>query len=622
MKKKFDRKKSATSNLQSKNIQVEENSKSLPDVLPEWNLDDLYKSIADPEIDNDFLENVSRVDKFIDQYHLNIANNQDEDFLFSAISDYQHISEVFAKIACFAYLNYAKNLSNQQIISFFQNITEKVNEQESRLVFFSLEINKISEDRLNMMLKSPKLKDFVEFVANVRSYRQYQLSEEVEKILIEKSAVANNAWVRLFDETVTNLQFDYAGRKINSQEAFNLMANNRRLTREKAAKSIAKTFAENIKTFAFITNILAKDKAIDDRCRGFKTVIAARNVANNIEDEVVATMINQVKVNYRQIAHRYYKIKAKILGLEKLKFWDRNAPLQKKTERLIDFSDARALVLQAYADFHPEMAVIANKFFEHRWIDAKPLNAKDSGAFSHPAVPSVHPYILMNYQGKIRDVATLAHELGHGIHQFLARDRGFFASQTPLTLAETASVFGEQLVFQRILKEQKNLQQKMLVIANKVEDMINTTIRQIAFLEFETRIHNARKSGELSVDQICNFWLEVQQESLGDAFDFDGDYRYFWCYIPHFIHSPFYVYAYAFGDCLVNSLYASYCSGKISNFEEKYLELLKKGGSEKYSKAIEPFALDLKSPAFWQGGLDLISSYIDKIEAHFLGRQF
>ena len=595
-----------------------QNSAQIDNNLIEWDLSDLYQSIEDPNITKDFAKLSNLTEDFYQRYYQKIATNTNYNDLESAILDYQIIAEGFAKISCFAYLNYAKNLNNSSMLSFFQNNSEKISEQESRLVFFSLEINQISEDNLQQQIDSSAvLKKFKEFITDIRNYRKYQLSEEVEKILIEKSNVAGSAWIRLFDETVNGLEFDLSGKKLDVHKIFNLLSSNNSNIRKKAAESISKTFAKNIKTFCYITNVLAKDKSIDDKYRGFATVISSRNIANNIEDSVVAAMIKQVKENYHNISHRYYKIKAKILGLEKLNYWDRNAPLQNKREKLTSFDEARSLVLQSYADFHPEMANIANQFFEKSWIDAKPIAGKDSGAFSHPAVPSAHPYILMNYQGKTRDVATLAHELGHGIHQFMAKDKGFLLSQTPLTLAETASVFGEQLVFQKMLKQQKSQSQRIFTIAHKVEDMINTTIRQIAFLEFELRVHNARKNSELSCEQICNIWLEVQKESLGDAFDFSADYRFFWCYIPHFIHSPFYVYSYAFGDCLVNSLYSIYQSGKIKNFEEKYLELLQKGGSEKYNLALEPFGLDLSSPEFWQGGLNFIAQYVDEIEKHF-----
>jgi oligoendopeptidase F len=390
--------------------------------------------------------------------------------------------------------------------------------------------------------------------------------------------------------------------------------------RKKAAKAIEKTFAQNAKTFAFITNTLAKDKAVEDAWRGFENPISARNLSNFVEDETVELLCNKVKENYAAISHRYYKIKAKILGKKSLNYWDRNAPLSKFDDKKISWEDAKKLVLEAYEEFSPEMKKIGEMFFEKNWIDAAVKTGKDSGAFSHPCVPQVHPYILMNYQGKIRDVMTLAHELGHGIHQFLAAKQGYLMAQTPLTLAETASIFGEQLVFQKILKNEKNLQKKKLIIAAKIEDMINTVVRQIAFLEFEKKVHNARKNGEISLEQLGRFWMEIQRESLGEqaaggAFKFDENYRLFWCYIPHFIHSPFYVYAYAFGDCLVNSLYGIYQQKKIKNFEEKYLQMLAAGGTKHHKEMLEPFGLSVKNAQFWQFGLNVIINYINELES-------
>jgi oligoendopeptidase F len=333
-----------------------------------------------------------------------------------------------------------------------------------------------------------------------------------------------------------------------------------------------------------------------------------------VEDEIVEILTKKVKENYKNISHRYYKIKAKILGLKKMDYFDRNAPLSKIDDEIIPFKNAKKLVLDAYQEFSPKMREIGEIFFDKNWIDAKVIKGKDSGAFSHPCVPCVHPYILMNYQGKIRDVMTLAHELGHGVHQYLAAKQGYFMSSTPLTLAETASVFGEQLTFQKILKNEKDEKKKKLIIANKVEDMINTVIRQIAFLEFEKKVHENRKNGEISLENLCNFWMEIQKESLGSAFKFDDEYKYFWLYIPHFIHSPFYVYSYAFGDCLVNSLYGIYKSGKIKNFEEKYIEMLSLGGVKHHKEMLEPFNLSIDNEEFWQSGLDVIIGYIDELE--------
>lgn len=577
--------------------------------IPTWNLSDFYSSISDKKISADLKKIEKDTKKFVSDFAGKI-NKISALKLFEAIQTYEKISENIGKISSYSYLIYAADLSNQKNISFYQNISEALSGIESQLIFFTLELNEIDEKKL----KNPALKKYQPFIRDSRIFKKHQLSNELEKFSLEKNITGRNAFVRLFDETVNNLKFSYRGKVLSSQEIFDLMSNSDEKVRKDAAKAIGKTFEENSKIFAFITNILAKDKAIDDSWRKFENPISARNLSNFVEDEIVEILLKSVKKNYQKISHRYYKIKAKMLGKKVMNYWDRNAPLSKAENKLITWETAQNLVLEAYAEFSPEMKKIGEMFFKKNWIDAEVRKGKDSGAFSHPCVPSVHPYILMNYQGKVRDVMTLAHELGHGVHQYLARSQGYLMAGTPLTLAETASVFGEQLTFQKILKNEKDPQKKKLIIAAKVEDMINTVVRQIAFLEFETKVHKARKNGEISLEKICEFWMEVQKESLGSAFKFDDEYKYFWCYIPHFIHSPFYVYAYAFGDCLVNSLYGVYKSGKVKNFEEKYLQMLSKGGSQHHKEMLEPFGLSIKDEKFWQAGLDVISGYIDQLD--------
>jgi len=581
--------------------------------VPSWNLSDFYTSIKDKKIAADLKKLAVESKKFAKDFagkvtKLNAAQ------LLTAIKKYENISENIGKISSYSYLIYASDLSNQTNLAFYQNTSETLSKLESDLVFFSLELNQISDKNLAVLLKNAALKKYQPFIRDVRSFRKYQLSHDLEKLSLEKNISGRAAFIRLFDETINNLKFSYRGKVLNSQQIFDLMSNNDEKVRKDAAKAVGQTFKENAKTFAFITNILAKDKAIDDEWRGFENPISSRNLSNFIEDEAVELLAKKVRENYKNISHRYYKIKAKILGKKSLNYWDRNAPLGSAENKITPWNDAKNLVLEAYGEFSPQMKKIGEEFFKKNWIDAAVKTGKDSGAFSHPTVPSVHPYILMNYQGKIRDIMTLAHELGHGVHQYLARDCGYLMAGTPLTLAETASVFGEQLTFQKILKNEKDAKKKKLIIASKVEDMINTVVRQIAFLEFEKKIHNARKNGEVSLEKICDFWMEVQKESLGDVFKFDEEYRYFWCYIPHFIHSPFYVYAYAFGDCLVNSLYGVYKSGKVKNFTEKYLDMLALGGKEHHKEMLAPFGISINNSSFWQGGLDVISSYIDELE--------
>jgi oligoendopeptidase F len=577
--------------------------------VPEWNLSDFYSSPKDKKISLE-IKNIEKASEKFSKDFVGKVSKLNASQLLAAIETYEKISEQIGKVSSYSYLIYAADLSNQTNISFYQNTSETLSKFESQLIFFTLELNKIDEKKL----KSSELKKYQPFIRDSRAFKKYQLSNELEKFSLEKNISGRNAFVRLFDETVSNLKFSYRGKVLSSQEIFNLLSNPDEKIRKDAAKSIGKTFEENSKTFAFITNILAKDKAVEDEWRGFAKPISARNLSNFVEDEVVDLLVNQVKKNYANISHRYYKIKAKMLGKKVMNYWDRNAPLSKAENKIIPWESAKNLVLEAYEEFSPEMRKIGEIFFKKNWIDARVRTGKDSGAFSHSCVPSVHPYILMNYQGKTRDVMTLAHELGHGVHQYLARAQGALMAGTPLTLAETASVFGEQLTFQKILKNEKNSEKKKLIIAAKVEDMINTVVRQIAFLEFETKVHAARKNEEISLEQLCKFWMDIQKESLGSAFKFDEEYRFFWCYIPHFIHSPFYVYAYAFGDCLVNSLYGIYKSGKVKNFEEKYLAMLAAGGSKHHKEMLEPFGLSIADAKFWQAGLDVISGYIDQLD--------
>jgi oligoendopeptidase F len=398
------------------------------------------------------------------------------------------------------------------------------------------------------------------------------------------------------------------------EPTLNLLQDRDRKKRKAAADALAKTFGENLRTFTLITNTLAKDKEISDRWRGFPDIAAARHLANRVEPEVIDALVAAVQAAYPRLSHRYYALKARWFGKKRLAQWDRNAPLPEVPSRTIGWSEAKNTVLEAYDAFSPRMASIAERFFTERWIDAPVRPGKSPGAFSHPTVPSAHPYVLVNYLGKPRDVMTLAHELGHGVHQVLAAPNGALMAPTPLTLAETASVFGEMLTFRKLLAATSNRKQRKAMLAAKVEDMINTVVRQIAFYAFERKLHTERRSGELTADRIGKIWLEVQAQSLGPAIELKAGYETFWTYIPHFIHSPFYVYAYAFGDCLVNSLYAVYERAEVG-FAERYLEMLAAGGTKHHTELLKPFGLDARDPAFWQGGLTVIERMIGELEA-------
>ena len=582
-------------------------------MLPAWNLTDLYQNQQDPQIKLD-QENLDNAAKEFAQKYTNKISKLSGKQLADTIAKYENIYTGIGKLATFSYLHFVTEMTNQAKSSFYQNMAETLNNISTNLLFFPLEINAITDKKLNDLYReSSDLAKFKPFIRDIRLSKKYQKTAEIEKILHEKNQTANSAWSRLFDETIAGLEFKCGTKKHTAAEIFNLLSDNDGLVRKKAAKAIGKTLAKNIKLLAYITNILAKDKAIEDHIRSYAHPVQARNVSNLIEDEVVEALVSTVKANYHNFSHRYYKLKAHIFGQKTLDYWDRNAPLPNYSEQNISYKKAQEIVLTAYRAFSPKMADIVQLFFTHNWIDVPPRKGKDSGAFAHPATPDIHPYIMLNYQGKLRDVMTLAHELGHGVHQYLAAKQGYLMSDTPLTLAETASIFGEQLTFESLLKNCQTKQEKISLLVSKIEDSINTIIRQIAFYSFELAVHKARKSGELTIEQLNKIWLNVQKESLGPAIKLHAEYKYYWSYIPHFIHSPFYVYAYSFGNLLVNSLYGAYKNG-IENFEQKYLTALTAGGTLPHKELLQPFNLDASDPNFWQQGLNLPLSYIDELE--------
>ncbi len=582
---------------------------------PEWRLDDLYVSPDDPKLQADLTQSETRAKEFAATYEGKLAGLSGAD-LGAAVQAYEALSEILDRVGSYGSLLFAADTENPKVAAFYQNLNERITDISSHTLFFELELNQIDDATIAKQEADPKLGHYKPWLDANRAFKPYQLSAELEKLLHDKSVAGRAAWSRLFDETMAQLRFDYEGRKLSNSEILSLLSDRDGKVRKAAAKSFGKGLGDNIRLFALITNTLAKDKEIEDKWRKLPRPISRRNIGNQVEDEVVDALIAAVRAAYPETAHRYYRLKAKWFGVDKLDYWDRNAPLPEADDSHIDWSEARKTVLGSYNRFEPAMSEIADRFFERRWIDANPRPGKDSGAFSHPTVPSVHPYILMNFHGKSRDVMTLAHELGHGIHQTLAAPKGHFLSSTPLTLAETASVFGEMLTFRAMLDGAKDAKQRRVMLASKVEDMLNTVVRQIAFLCFEERVHDERRKGELGADRLGEIWLDVQRESLGPAFTFDDEYKYFWSYIPHFIHSPFYVYAYAFGDCLVNSLYDVF-EGGHPGFQKKYLEMLQAGGTLRHKELLAPFGLDASDPAFWRRGLSVVSRFIDELEQSF-----
>ncbi|WP_142847394.1 M3 family oligoendopeptidase [Telmatospirillum sp. J64-1] len=581
--------------------------------LPEWDLRDLYPSVDGPELKND-LEMVERKSQdFSNTYQGRLAEMSGDE-LGGAVEEYEAISEILGRIMSFAYLHYAGNVADPERGRFYQVMQERVNDISTHTLFFTLELNRLEDAALEEKLASPRLAHYRSWLRDLRVFRPHQLSDDLERLLHEKDVTGSSAWNRLFDETLANLRFPLGGTEKTLTETLNQLSDKDSAKREEAAKSLGKVLGENIRLFALVTNTLAKDKEIEDKWRNYARPTSSRNLANQVEDEVVDALVAAVKGSYGNLSHRYYRLKAKWFGVEQMDYWDRNAPLPDDDDKLWRWDEARDCVLQAYGEFSPDLAEVGKRFFDNAWIDAPARPGKASGAFAHPTVPSAHPYLLLNYLGKSRDVMTLAHELGHGVHQVLAGKQGPLLSHTPLTLAETASVFGEMLTFQAMLRKEQDPKRKRIMLASKVEDMLNTVVRQVAFYEFERQVHEERRNGELSAERLGEIWMSVQYESLGPVFRFGEEYRNFWAYIPHFIHSPFYVYAYAFGDCLVNSLYDVYQQG-APQFQSKYLEMLQAGGTKRHKELLAPFGLDASDPAFWRRGLNVIGGFIDELES-------
>jgi len=592
-------------------------AKSKTGKLPEWNLADLYSGIDAAEIARDLQKMDADCTAFETDYKGKLAENVARDdggsWLAEAVRRYEAIDDLAGRLGSYAGLVHAGDSVDPAISKFYGDVSERLTAASVHLLFFGLELNRIDDAVIERAMQTQDLAHYRPWIEDLRKDKPYQLEDRVEQLFHEKSQSGYAAWNRLFDQTISGLRFKVGAKELAIEPTLNLLQDRAPEKRKAAGQALAKTFKDNERTFALITNTLAKDKEISDRWRGFQDVADSRHLNNRVEREVVDALVGSVRAAYPRLSHRYYNLKAGWFKKKKLAHWDRNAPLPFAATGTIAWPEAQKMVLTAYRGFSAEMAAIAERFFSDRWIDAPVRPGKAPGAFSHPTTPSAHPYVLMNYQGKPRDVMTLAHELGHGVHQVLAAKNGALMAPTPLTLAETASVFGEMLTFKRLLSQTKNAKQRQALLAGKVEDMINTVVRQIAFYSFERAIHTERKNGELTAERIGQIWLSVQGESLGPAIDIRPGYENFWMYIPHFIHSPFYVYAYAFGDCLVNSLYAVY-ENASEGFAERYLAMLAAGGTKHYSELLKPFGLDAKDPKFWDGGLSVIAGMIDELE--------
>ncbi len=579
--------------------------------LPSWDLADLYPAPDSPAVEGDLAKAENAARAFAAGSQGKLASMPGS-ALAAAIREYERIEEILGRLTSYAQLLFAGDSATAEIGRFYQTINERVTAISSHLLFFGLELNRLDEAVLEKKLADPALAQWRPWLRDLRVFRPHQLSDELEKLLHEKEVTGRSAWSRLFDETVAGMRVPLNGEELTVSAALNKLSDADRTVRESAGKAIGAAFGGNIRLFSLVTNTLAKDKEIIDTWRHYPRPGSYRNRANMVEDEVVDALVTAVRSDFARLAHRYYLMKAKWLGLPKLMHWDRNAPLPDDDDRVIGWDQARERVLSAYGAFSPELASVGKRFFDRPWIDATLKPGKASGAFAHPTVPSAHPYLLLNYHGRTRDVMTLAHELGHGVHQVLAGEQGYLMAGTPLTLAETASVFGEMLTF-RALLDAADPKRRRIMLAAKVEDMLNTVVRQVAFYYFETLLHDERRSGELVPDRIGELWMQVQTESLGPAFEFTSEYSVYWSYVPHFIHSPFYVYAYAFGDCLVNALYSVFQEGH-PGFQAKYLDMLRAGGTKRHKELLAPFGLDASDPAFWKKGLDVISGFIDELE--------
>jgi oligoendopeptidase F len=581
--------------------------------LPVWDLSDLYPAPDSPRLQADLDEAETAARAFKDRHAGKLGSSAGSE-LATAIKEYERIEETLGRIMSYAQLLFASDNSNSVYGQFYQTMNERVTDIGSHLIFFTLEMNRIDDPTLDRELgKDAAFRRYGPWLRDLRVFRPHQLSDEVEELLHDKDVTGQSAWSRLFDETVAGMRIPLDEQSLTVNAALEKLSSPKRTVRRAAGEAIGAAFNERVRLFSLITNTKAKDKEVIDRWRKYPRPGSYRNRSNMVEDEVVDALVQAVVDAYPRLSHRYYMMKAKWLGLPKLAHYDRNAPLPGDDDRKIGWNEAREQVLNAYGAFSPELARIGREFFDKPWIDVPPREGKSGGAFAHPTVPSAHPYLLLNYHGRPRDVMTLAHELGHGVHQVLAGGQGYLMAGTPLTLAETASVFGEMLTFRALLNA-ASPEQRRFMLTSKVEDMLNTVVRQIAFYRFETKVHDERRKGELLPDRIGEIWRDVQTESLGPAFDFSPEYNVFWAYVPHFVHSPFYVYAYAFGDCLVNALYSVFQSGH-PGFQQKYLDMLRAGGTRRHKELLAPFGLDASDPAFWSKGLDVISGFIDELEA-------
>jgi oligoendopeptidase F len=577
-----------------------------------WDLSDLYAGTDDPAIDRDLDEADARAEALGEGYRGRIAELNPGEML-ALIEEYEAIGELAAKVGTYAYLHWSTNTEDPARGALVQKVNERGAQLQQKLVFVEVEWANAPDAPAQALLDAPALAHYHHWLEMARRRRPHLLSEPEEKIMAEKAVSGRNAWTRFFDEVSGAARYELDGEMVSMEVILSRLYHPEREKRIEAAAAFTGGLESLSRTMTYIFNTVLADKASDDRLRHYPTWITARNLDNEVDDQTVEALIDAVTGRYDIVA-RYYHLKRRLLGLDELFDYDRYAPLP-AADRHYTWEEARDVVLAAYSRFHPRMGEIAGLFFENNWIDAAVLPGKRGGAFSHSAVPSVHPYILMNYQGRSRDVMTLAHELGHGIHQWLAREQGMLMAETPLTTAETASVFGEMLVFQDLVSQETDDAVRLAMLTAKIEESFATVFRQISMNRFEDAIHTARQAeGELTAERLGELWYDTQVDMFQGSVTITDDYRRWWSYIPHFIHVPGYVYAYGFGELLVLALYARY-QADGDDFADAYLDMLAAGGSDWPHKIVAPLGVDLTDPGFWNNGLQILADMVSEAEA-------
>lgn len=566
-----------------------------------WNLKDLFKN--SDELDESVTLLDKKADEFSQKYRRNLQNIATKDFI-KVLKEYEDILEGMGRVLTYVFLRFSINSSRGAFLAKYQ---DKCNQIDEKLIFFELEFNTLSKEKQNDFID--KSGGYFYYLECLQNQKRYQLRQKEEQIMLKQSVLGASSYSRLFDEHFSTLSFAYDNKKLSEEKILSLLYSPDRSIRKKAALSLTKGLKQHQHLLGYIFNMIKKDLKIKSQIRKYKSVETPRHIENRISQKSVNTLIKEVEKNFK-IVHEYYDLKRKVLGLETLYDYDRYAPLESK-EETYPFEEGKKSVLKAFGEFSPKFEEVAKKAFDECWIDVYPKSKKRSGAFSHPAVPSVHPYVLLNYTDKRRDLFTLAHELGHALHQYFSRDVGYISSDTPLTTAETASVFAEMLVYDS-LKKTLSDDEKIPLIAGKLEDIFATLFRQINFTTFEREVH--AHEGELSLDDFNKYWIRENTKMFGDSVILGNDYKIWWSYIPHFIHSPFYCYAYSYGQLLVLALYGLYKSGKMKNFEDVYIEFLSLGGSKSPKELVGMFGFDIEDKAFWNIGLKEVEEMLNEFK--------